>query len=1443
MKITEMKITEIGQIESKQRRFKKSERSIYERMLILAATPILIMLLASCSSSGGSSSGGTNPGPLRGEVNNPLNPSSYYDPIDSDGNGFLELWHPAHLLSLTASYNNTSLSLSGSYELIADINLAEYSNWQPIGNITHPFTGKFDGRDFSITNISSTEYDYAGLFGVTNGASLSNLKIKKVDMLGETHAGALAGFISSTNISNIEVDLGMGQVRVASSSIEGIQYFAAGGLVGYSESSNLDDIRMLGTGSVRSYGKVDAPDNRYNSGGLVGLSVRSNFINSALDAQLDIIAGNAYRANSAVVGGLIGRMRYSSVLGIDMNFTGQLLAQSFDAYNTAAGLVGYLTASAIHGVTANINSSIVASPIPYDDFQKRGIVVSSGVIGEARNPSSLADITVHISGNIIADNNYNDDYAYVGGILGAGSLESIYNTHLSIDGDLVAIGYYNTISGVGSNVGNLANLSVEFNGNWMTEVSDLNPVDTGSLITGMLESPSSGRITNVFIVINGNISSESSVDDNEFNMMLHNIRRRSSVSITDSYVLINGLVKMSAPSGSNIRFGGFAENTREGHLSIHNSYTRITGGVKINATSSVGSPNTLDIGYIFSTKADGLIANITDSYFAMDAPLAIYVDDVLSPEYFGGAVGLNNLDSTKDNLSTQNTYYHLDLKIDPSLLMQPLPNHTPEYRNYVQLRCPTSAGEVCGDIGDTGATGATSNLPTYLGWNSSKWDFGTETDLPKLRRDIYFDSSSGNISDFSSSGISGDNSSVNSGANSSAGAKPIDIKGGQTNSSKPTKPLAYYAPADSDGNGFLELWHPAHLLSLTDSYNNTSLSLSGSYELIADINLAEYSNWQPIGNLTHPFTGKFDGRGFSITNISSIEYDYAGLFGVTNGASLSNLKIKKVDVLGELQAGALAGFIESTNISNIEVDLGMGQVIVAACLCDEDIDFAAGGLVGYSKSSNLDDIRMLGAGSVRSYGKENATDNYYYSGGLVGVSKRSSYTNSKLAVQFDIIAGNAYKAVEVRVGGLIGDMSRSSITNADVDFTGRILAQGFDAYNIVGGLVGASSASAIHGVTANINSSIIANSIKYNGINSDDASAGGILGISYKSSKISNIILDLLGDIIAGEPTNDAYAGGLLAEGDLHSAQNVQLSIDGDIIVIGKDNAISTIGPISDVLTNVSILVNGDLLSKIGNYEGRYSNSYVGVMLSNSPQGGASNVSVVINGNIFSESRGDNNVGMMVDYHRRGLAVIKNSYVLVNGSVDILGLPGSEIKFGGFISGGRTGNLLLENTYVHITGGVRINATSSAESPSTLDLGYIFGTKADELIANITNSYFAIDDTLSIYVNDVLSPEYFGGAVGLNNLDSTKDNLSTQNTYYHLDLKTDPSLLMQPLPNHTPEYRNYVQLRCPTSAGDICGNIGDTGDTGATSNLPTYLGWNSSKWDFGTATDLPKLRR
>lgn len=76
--------------------------------------------------------------------------------------------------------------------------------------------------------------------------------------------------------------------------------------------------------------------------------------------------------------------------------------------------------------------------------------------------------------------------------------------------------------------------------------------------------------------------------------------------------------------------------------------------------------------------------------------------------------------------------------------------------------------------------------------------------------------------------------------------------------------------------------------------------LSAYYIQIADIDLRGES-WKPIGNEENPFTGDYDGNGYTISNLKysqyNIDYEYIGLFGYNEGA-INNIIINNVCLEG-----------------------------------------------------------------------------------------------------------------------------------------------------------------------------------------------------------------------------------------------------------------------------------------------------------------------------------------------------------------------------------------------------------------------------------------------------------------------------------------------------------------------------------------------------------------
>lgn len=69
--------------------------------------------------------------------------------------------------------------------------------------------------------------------------------------------------------------------------------------------------------------------------------------------------------------------------------------------------------------------------------------------------------------------------------------------------------------------------------------------------------------------------------------------------------------------------------------------------------------------------------------------------------------------------------------------------------------------------------------------------------------------------------------------------------------------------------------------------------LSGHYRLENDISLTQ--EWTPIGSPSHPFTGSFDGNGYTISHLTvTTEAEHMGFFGASDGANIQNILLSDV---------------------------------------------------------------------------------------------------------------------------------------------------------------------------------------------------------------------------------------------------------------------------------------------------------------------------------------------------------------------------------------------------------------------------------------------------------------------------------------------------------------------------------------------------------------------
>ena len=245
---------------------------------------------------------------------------------------------------------------------------------------------------------------------------------------------------------------------------------------------------------------------------------------------------------------------------------------------------------------------------------------------------------------------------------------------------------------------------------------------------------------------------------------------------------------------------------------------------------------------------------------------------------------------------------------------------------------------------------------------------------------------------------------------------------------------------DTDDDGYIEVSNHAQLDSIREdldgngdpaiggsaAYNNDFPNREGGaagrmgcpsgtcvgYELTADINLTTYSNWDPIGDNTNKYTGRFKGNGFIIDNltISRSTTDYVGLFGSAN-ARFESVGITNVSITADEYVGALSGANDGRVIgcwSTGSVTAGAGP---------------SGGLLGWSNNANA---------ITSSYSTASATGTLHV-GGLIGACQGCGITNSYATGAVTRSSGTA-----TTIGGLMGSGGTGTASYYDTTTSGCV---------------------------------------------------------------------------------------------------------------------------------------------------------------------------------------------------------------------------------------------------------------------------------------------------------------------------------------------------------------------------------------------------------------------
>ncbi len=160
-----------------------------------------------------------------------------------------------------------------------------------------------------------------------------------------------------------------------------------------------------------------------------------------------------------------------------------------------------------------------------------------------------------------------------------------------------------------------------------------------------------------------------------------------------------------------------------------------------------------------------------------------------------------------------------------------------------------------------------------------------------------------------------------------------------------------------------------------------------------------------------PYGGRFDGAGHTISNLTAGDAtaEYIGLFAELKGAYIYNLIIDNASTTGRRRVGALAGKASDSGIVGVRV------INSNITLSPSGLD-KLGGIVGdsdhsyfYASSVSSTTVQVpSGVGAVET-------------GGIVGYSKESYYSNIYTTATVSVPSGNA--------AGVIGSIERDNLTN------------------------------------------------------------------------------------------------------------------------------------------------------------------------------------------------------------------------------------------------------------------------------------------------------------------------------------------------------------------------------------------------------------------------------
>ena len=270
---------------------------------------------------------------------------------------------------LTSDIDATETQYWDDNDLSNDTSSGSNQGWLPIGNASTTFTGSFDGKHYSISNLridrqsttTPANTKAIGLFGWVTGGTIKNLFLEdcliKSNSPGDTYTvGGLIGLTSGSTTITIQ-DISITGTITTQGQLDDV-----GGIIGEALHTNGKILRC----------NVDAHIwGKDNIGGIIG------GMSMYVDGIENCIVRGEVETNNNNVGGLIGNIidrsnSVTPVVNILRNMVFSTITDGSSAGSNIGGLIGNISDDFLQDL--NVSYNIVSSPNIISSYNGAGLI-------------------------------------------------------------------------------------------------------------------------------------------------------------------------------------------------------------------------------------------------------------------------------------------------------------------------------------------------------------------------------------------------------------------------------------------------------------------------------------------------------------------------------------------------------------------------------------------------------------------------------------------------------------------------------------------------------------------------------------------------------------------------------------------------------------------------------------------------------------------------------------------------------------------------------------------------------------------------------------------------------------------------------------------------------------------------------------------------------------